>query len=199
MRLLAITAVAAGVVLSGVWGDDGSGDAAAARGLTQAPTPTPTAAPAPPPAPRPIRLTIGVSGDLLPHLPVVARARALAGGRGYDFRPLLRPIRRWVRRNSLAFCHVETPLTPAAPAGYPRFNSPPALARAVKATGFDACSTASNHSLDRGQAGIDGDAAGARPRRRPPHRLVLLATAAAATAVAARPRRDRSPSSRTRR
>jgi poly-gamma-glutamate capsule biosynthesis protein CapA/YwtB (metallophosphatase superfamily) len=154
MRLLAIVAVAAGVVLSGVWGDDGSGDPAAAHGLTQAPTPTPTAAPVPPPAPRTIRLTIGVSGDLLPHLPVVARARALAGGRGYDFRPLLRPIRRWVRRNSLAFCHVETPLTPAAPAGYPRFNSPPALARAVKATGFDACSTASNHSLDRGQTGI---------------------------------------------
>ena len=95
-----------------------------------------------------------MSGDLLPHLPVVARARVLAGGRGYDFRPLLRPIRRWVQRNSLAFCHVETPLTPAAPAGYPLFNSPPALARAVKETGFDACSTASNHSLDRGQAGI---------------------------------------------
>ena len=116
-------------------------------------TPTPQT-PEPPPPPPAVRLTIGVSGDLLPHLPIVARARALARGRGYDFRPLLRPIRRWVRRNSLAFCHVETPLTPAAPAGYPRFSSPPALARAVKATGFDACSTASNHSLDRGQAGI---------------------------------------------
>jgi poly-gamma-glutamate capsule biosynthesis protein CapA/YwtB (metallophosphatase superfamily) len=150
MRSLAIVAVATGVVLSGAWGDD----AAAVRGSMQVPTPTPTAAPTPGPAPRAIRLTIGVSGDLLPHLPVVARARALAGGRGYDFRPMLRPIRRWVRRNSLAFCHVETPLTPATPAGYPRFNSPPALARAVRSTGFDACSTASNHSLDRGQAGI---------------------------------------------
>ncbi len=111
-----------------------------------------TATPAPP---RAVRLTIGVSGDLLPHLQIVARARALAGGRGYDFRPLLRPIRRWVRRNSLSFCHVETPLTPAAPTGYPLFNSPPAIARAIRATGFDACSTASNHSLDRGQAGVN--------------------------------------------
>ena len=117
-------------------------------------TPTPQT-PEPPPPPQAVRLTVGVSGDLLPHLPVVARARALAGGRGYDFRPLLRPIRRWVRRNSLAICHIETPLAPAPPVGYPRFNSPPALARAVKATGFDACTTASNHSLDRGQAGID--------------------------------------------
>src|SRR3954468_18009446 len=110
---------------------------------------------APTPAPTPVRLTIGVSGDLLAHLPVVARAHVLAHGHGYDFRPLLRPIRRWVRGNSLAFCHVETPLSPARPVGYPRFNSPPALARAAAATGFDACSTASNHSLDRGQAGID--------------------------------------------
>jgi Bacterial capsule synthesis protein PGA_cap len=117
--------------------------------------PTPTVAPGPLRPPRAIRLTIGVSGDLLPHLPIVARARTLARERGYDFRPLLRPIGRWVRRNSLSFCHVETPLTPAPPVGYPRFNSPPAIARAVRATGFDACSTASNHSLDRGQAGID--------------------------------------------
>lgn len=135
----------------------GCGDDAP-RPRAQTPTATLTAAPSPPAepeTPRPVRLTIGVSGDLLPHLPIVARAHAHAGGHGYDFRPMLRPIRRWVRRNSLAFCHVETPLTPAAPAGYPLFNSPPALARAIKATGFDACSTASNHSVDRGQAGID--------------------------------------------
>jgi poly-gamma-glutamate capsule biosynthesis protein CapA/YwtB (metallophosphatase superfamily) len=123
---------------------------------TATPSATATAAPEEPgPRPRVKRITIGVSGDLLPHTPIVARARANANGRGYDFRPMLRPIRRWVRRNDLAFCHVETPLTPAPPAGYPVFNSPPALARAVKATGFDACSTASNHSVDRGQAGID--------------------------------------------
>jgi poly-gamma-glutamate capsule biosynthesis protein CapA/YwtB (metallophosphatase superfamily) len=68
---------------------------------------------------------------------------------------MLRPIRRWVRANDVALCHVETPLVPGPPVGYPRFSSPPALARAIKATGFDACSTASNHSVDRGQAGID--------------------------------------------
>jgi poly-gamma-glutamate capsule biosynthesis protein CapA/YwtB (metallophosphatase superfamily) len=124
---------------------------------TRTASPAVTTAPAPPPEepprrPRGVRLRIGVSGDLLPHMPIVARART---ARGYDFRPMLRPIRRWVRANDLAFCHVETPLTPAPPTGYPVFNSPPALARAVRATGFDACSTASNHSLDRGQAGID--------------------------------------------
>src|SRR3954454_8106441 len=131
-------------------------DAAPQRGAISRPphslTSTPTPSPGRPGPPRAVRLTIGVSGGLLPHLPIVARAHVLAGGRGYDFRPMLRPIRRWLRGNSLSLCHVETPLTPAPPVGYPRFNSPPALARAITTTGFDACSTASNHSLDRGQA-----------------------------------------------
>jgi poly-gamma-glutamate capsule biosynthesis protein CapA/YwtB (metallophosphatase superfamily) len=146
--LIAVAGVVTAVVAA--CGSDESRHPTAARTPVRA---TPTPSPAKPA--REVRITIGVSGDLLLHLPIVARAHALAGGRGYDFRPLLRPIRRWVRRNSLSFCHVETPLTPAPPAGYPVFNSPPAMARAVKATGFDACDTASNHSLDRGQAGID--------------------------------------------
>jgi hypothetical protein len=151
----------------------------------QPPTATTVPEPTPPPQqqprPRAVNLTIGVSGDLLPHLPIVARARAYAGGRGYDFRPMLRPIRSWVRRNDLAFCHVETPLTHGAPAGYPVFNSPPALARAIRATGFDACSTASNHSVDRGQAGIDATRRALR-RARVRH-----------TGVFSRPKQQRTP------
>jgi poly-gamma-glutamate synthesis protein (capsule biosynthesis protein) len=147
--LIAMALVAGAVLVGGGW--EPPLDRAAAATVKPASAATPAA----PTQPRATGLTIGVSGDLLPHLPIVARAHALAGGRGYDFRPLLRPIRRWVRRNALSFCHVETPLTAAPPTGYPVFNSPPAIARAVGATGFDACSTASNHSLDRGQAGID--------------------------------------------
>ena len=40
------------------------------------------------------------------------------------------------------------------PQGYPTFATPPDLARAIKATGWDACSTASNHTLDQGQGGV---------------------------------------------
>ena len=46
-------------------------------------------------------------------------------------------------------------MTPAPPASYPIFNTPPELARGIKATGWDACDTASNHSLDQAQTGID--------------------------------------------
>jgi hypothetical protein len=108
----------------------------------------------PPPA-EPVRLTIAASGDLLIHSPVSDRARVNGGGRRYDFAPMFAGVRRWIEGADLAFCHVETPLQPGPPAGYPLFRTPPALARAIRATGWDACSTASNHSLDQGQSGID--------------------------------------------
>jgi poly-gamma-glutamate capsule biosynthesis protein CapA/YwtB (metallophosphatase superfamily) len=107
-------------------------------------------------APPPTRLTIAASGDLLIHAPLYARAKRLGGGRRYEFRPFLRYVRPWIAGADLALCHVETPMTTAPPAGYPLFNTPPALASAIAATGWDACSTASNHSLDRGEAGIAG-------------------------------------------
>jgi poly-gamma-glutamate capsule biosynthesis protein CapA/YwtB (metallophosphatase superfamily) len=180
--LIVVPAVTVALV-AGCGGDESPYEVAAAGLIVP---PMPTATPVPSASSRAVRLTIGVSGDLLLHLPIVARARALARGRGYEFGPLLRPIRHWVRRNSLSLCHVETPLTPAPPTGYPLFNSPPAIARAIRATGFDACSTASNHSLDRGQAGINatrralarfgvahtGSFSSLRQRRRP---LVLRA------------------------
>jgi poly-gamma-glutamate synthesis protein (capsule biosynthesis protein) len=46
-------------------------------------------------------------------------------------------------------------MTPAAPTGYPIFNTPPALAAAIHATGWRACSTAATHTLDQGQTGVD--------------------------------------------
>lgn len=38
--------------------------------------------------------------------------------------------------------------------GYPAFKSPPEVAEGLAATGYDGCSTASNHSLDDGAQGI---------------------------------------------
>jgi poly-gamma-glutamate capsule biosynthesis protein CapA/YwtB (metallophosphatase superfamily) len=113
------------------------------------------AAPAAPPPAAPIRFTVAASGDFLVHEPVAARALANGGGRRYAFGPMFGSIRARIAGADLALCHVETPLVPGPVRGYPSFRTPPALARAVRATGWDACSTASNHSLDAGQYGID--------------------------------------------
>jgi poly-gamma-glutamate capsule biosynthesis protein CapA/YwtB (metallophosphatase superfamily) len=105
-------------------------------------------------ATRRVRLTVEVNGDILVHGPVWQRALVDGHGR-YDFAPMLREIRPYVQSADLAICHVETPMSPRPPEGYPLFNTPTQLARAIRQTGWRLCDTASNHSVDQGQYGID--------------------------------------------
>jgi len=104
---------------------------------------------------QPVHFTVSASGDLLIHSPLWARALELGGGNHYNFAPELAELKPYVADASLGICHVETPMTPAPPTSYPIFNTPPELAQGIKATGWDVCDTASNHSLDQGQSGID--------------------------------------------
>ncbi|MEV5594558.1 CapA family protein [Streptomyces sp. NPDC052496] len=113
--------------------------------------------------------TLLATGDVLPHTEIIEQARKDAHGRGHDFGPMLAGVRPLVSGADLAICHMETvygedggPFT-----GYPAFKAPPQVAAALKATGYDSCSTASNHTLDDGPAGIRRtlnalDAAGVR-------------------------------------
>ena len=99
--------------------------------------------------------TLVASGDVLPHSSIIDRARFDAGGTGYDFRPMLAGIRSVVSGADLALCHMETVYGANGNyTGYPTFKSPPEVARALAATGYDGCSTASNHSLDDGADGV---------------------------------------------
>jgi Bacterial capsule synthesis protein PGA_cap len=111
---------------------------------TPTPTPTPDA-----------EFTIVAAGDVLPHLPVLKSARGSDGS--YSFAPLLAPLDPWIQGADLALCHLEVPVTPpgAAISGFPTFAAPPAIVDALAAQGWDGCSTASNHSVDAGFAGVD--------------------------------------------
>lgn len=104
--------------------------------------------------PKTRRFTVSVSGDLLMHSPLLTRALANGGGESYDFAPFFKAIEPYVRDVDLALCHLETPLGPGPPATYPVFNTPIDLAASLDRSGWDACSTASNHSLDQGIEGI---------------------------------------------
>ncbi|GKQ39743.1 CapA family protein [Streptomyces sp. A012304] len=108
------------------------------------------------PAPSTAReFTLVASGDILPHTSIIDRARFDAGGRGYDFRPMFSGVRAVVARADVALCHMETVYgADGVYTGYPLFKSPPEIADALAATGYDGCSTASNHSLDDGADGI---------------------------------------------
>ncbi|MFF4905316.1 CapA family protein [Streptomyces sp. NPDC001260] len=108
------------------------------------------------PAPATARgFTLVASGDVLPHSSIIDRARFDGGGGRYDFRPMLAGVKPIVSRADLALCHMETVYGENGDyTGYPVFKSPPEVAQGLAATGYDGCSTASNHSLDDGAAGI---------------------------------------------
>lgn len=121
------------------------------------PVPSVPLAPAPAPTPTPdpdAEFSIVATGDVLPHLPVLSSARTSDGT--YDFGPLLGPLDPWVQGADLALCHLEVPVAPSGtpPSGYPLFGAPSAIASGLRDQGWDGCSTASNHSVDRGFAGI---------------------------------------------
>ncbi|MGR8007082.1 CapA family protein [Streptomyces hypolithicus] len=100
--------------------------------------------------------TLVASGDVLPHASIIRQAAADAGGSGYDFRPMFAGVKPVVSQADLAICHMETAYGPEGGpfTGYPSFKSPPEVADGLSATGYDSCSTASNHTLDAGADGI---------------------------------------------
>lgn len=100
--------------------------------------------------------TLVASGDVLPHTSVIQRAANDADGDGHDFRPMFSGVKPVVSGADLALCHMETIYgEEGGPfSGYPAFVSPPSVADALKDTGYDGCSTASNHTLDDGADGL---------------------------------------------
>ncbi|GAB3646264.1 CapA family protein [Streptomyces sparsus] len=100
--------------------------------------------------------TLVATGDILPHDSIIQQAWEDADGEGHDFRRMLAGAKPVVAQADLAICHMETvfgadggPFT-----GYPTFRTPPHIAQAIKDTGYHSCSTASNHTLDAGVAGV---------------------------------------------
>lgn len=125
-------------------------------------TPTPTPTPTPGKGPECVALrcaSVLVTGDMLVHAQLWQQAKQdaiAAGGTGYDFGPLLEGQRKYIKQSDLAICHLETPVAvPQGPfSAYPSFNVPPQITTASKAVGYQACTSASNHTIDQGTAGV---------------------------------------------
>jgi len=117
----------------------------------------PTSSTTAPSGPR--TFTVVMSGDVLLHEGLWATASndaQIEGRKGMDFRPILADMRLDIAGADLAICHLETPLAPKGGpfSGYPVFAAPPAIVPALVWEGYDACTTASNHTLDQGFDGL---------------------------------------------
>ncbi|MEU0096640.1 CapA family protein [Kribbella sp. NPDC006257] len=109
------------------------------------------------PSKAPDKLTLVATGDVLLHERLWTTAKRDGTNGTWDFAPLLSGVKPLVQSADLAICHLETPLAPKGGpySGYPLFQGPPQILAALKQTGYDACSTASNHSFDAGAKGVD--------------------------------------------
>ncbi len=98
--------------------------------------------------------TLSFSGDVLLHSRVWRVAADPADEDGYDFAPMFEPVRPWIEAADWSVCHLEVNLDGANEnlSSFPVFRGPGAIATDLASVGFDGCSTASNHSLDRGTA-----------------------------------------------
>lgn len=126
---------------------------ASAQVTASAPEPAPEPSVTPEPVVPTVTFTLVAAGDVLTHAPV--NSSATQGG-VIDYTPLMAAVQPYVEGADLALCHLEVPVAPpgTAPTGYPMFGAPAEIVRDLGLAGWDGCSTASNHSVDRKFAGL---------------------------------------------
>lgn len=93
-------------------------------------------------------------GDALIHQSVYYNAGQ--NGNGYDFKPMIELIKPISSSYDLAYYNQETILggTSLGLSHYPRFNSPQEVGDAMIDAGFNVVSLATNHTMDKGEAGV---------------------------------------------
>ncbi len=106
------------------------------------------------------RVHVVAAGDNLIHYSVYKNAEALAGGHGYDFKPMYENMRYIVENADVAILNQETIISQSnevrgANGGALLFNSPAEVADAVIDLGFDVFTMANNHLLDCGTQGLE--------------------------------------------
>lgn len=104
--------------------------------------------------PKVYEASIFMVGDALIHSNIYEDARCADGS--YDFKPMLEQIKPISIKYDLKYYNQETILGGATLgySSYPRFNSPAEVGDAFLDAGFNLVSLATNHTMDKGEAGV---------------------------------------------
>ena len=114
----------------------------------------------------PRSFSLAATGDVLTESLVTSAAEVQAAGTGarYNFSPLFAPVTALLSSVDIAICHMEMPIgAPGArpgvygrsPFGGNLILAPYEVADGLRHAGFDRCDTASNHSYDLAEPGVD--------------------------------------------
>ena len=99
-------------------------------------------------------VTLLAVGDNLIHTQVIKSGRQSNGS--YNFEHLYKNLKKDIKKADIAIINQETVLggKELGYSGYPRFNSPTEIGDAVVKAGFDVVLHATNHSMDKGEKGL---------------------------------------------
>lgn len=106
------------------------------------------------PLPKPVTVTIGSTGDMLIHQPILTAHKKSDGS--YDFSEIFTYATPYFSSYDYMVANLEVTCAgkDRAYTGYPCFNSPDSLVTALQNSGIDLLLTANNHSFDTGSAGF---------------------------------------------
>jgi len=104
---------------------------------------------------QPVTINMTVTGDIMCHNTQYWDAYNKETDT-YDFSPVFTDVKQYLQNADITVGNLETTLAgkQAGYSSYPIFNTPEELAIDLKDVGFDVVSNASNHSLDKGYAGL---------------------------------------------
>lgn len=102
---------------------------------------------------KPASFTIGMIGDVLFHDWLIKGGEKPDGT--YDYPYIYEYLEPDVNNLNFAMFNMEGTLAGPPYTGYPIFSAPAELANSMAEKGFDLCTTASNHTLDRGVDGMN--------------------------------------------
>ncbi|MDW7684902.1 MAG: CapA family protein [Bacillota bacterium] len=107
------------------------------------------------PEPEPVDILISAVGDIMVHQ-MQLDAQYNSSTKQYDFTNNFQYIKPYIQRADLSLANLETTFAGDARkySGYPMFNTPDAMADALKDAGFDVISTSNNHAYDKGTDGL---------------------------------------------
>lgn len=106
--------------------------------------------------PRTSKVDLNVVGDIMAHTPQL-KAQYNSANNSYSFENNFKYVKSYIEKSDFSIANLETTLAgPKTPyTSYPTFNSPDALADALKYAGVDIISTINNHSFDKGDLGVE--------------------------------------------
>ena len=93
---------------------------------------------------------MSIAGDYIIYSSIYKGANELAGGNGYNFKPMVKNLKQFTSKCDVNYYNQETILggTEMGLSDYPLFVSPQEAGDAMVDLGYNLVSTATNHSMD---------------------------------------------------